>query len=113
MMVPPRLNLRLALEQGDYMPDGLGGYRIVWRRLGWLWGALGTGAGRERRGQVDLASVASWKITLRSARPGDPRRPKPGQRLRHQQRLFLIESVAEHDRDGRWLTCFAREEVQR
>ena len=40
-----------------------------------------------------------------------PSRPKAGQRLVEGTRLFLIQAVTERDPDGRYLTCFAREEV--
>lgn len=106
----PRLNVQLALENPDRSPDGLGGYRITWRRLGFLWAEMRSASGRERQGEVGAQSVVTWRITLRAATDGDPRRPRPGQRLRLERRLFLIEAVAESDRGGRWLTCFAREE---
>ena len=35
----------------------------------------------------------------------------PEQRLRHGNRLFQIEAVAERDPEGRYLTCFAYEEI--
>ena len=49
-------------------------------------------------------------ITLRAAREGDPRRPRPGQRFRMGARVFPIEAVAEADGAGLWLDCVAREE---
>lgn len=109
-MGAPRLNLRLALEHPDREGDGIGGYRITWRRLGFLWAEVRAGSGRETQGEVGAQSVVTWRITLRGAPDGDPRRPRPGQRFRLERRLFLIEAVAESDASGRWLTCFAREE---
>ena len=35
-MGAPRLNVRLALEAPERQSDGLGGYRVVWRQLGFL-----------------------------------------------------------------------------
>ncbi|MBU3031293.1 head-tail adaptor protein [Paracoccus marinaquae] len=108
----PRLNLRLALEAPERQEDGMGGHRVVWRQLGWLWAGMEAAAGRERLVQVGPQSLVTWRITLRAAPKGDPRRPEPDQRLRLGARLFHIEAVAECDPDGRWLTCFAREEDQ-
>ncbi|MDP5305655.1 head-tail adaptor protein [Paracoccus spongiarum] len=109
-MTVPRLNVRLALEAPERQGDGMGGHAVVWRRLGWLWGAMDAGAGRERFAEVGPESVVAWRITLRGAPAGDQRRPAAGQRLRLGARLFRIEAVAERDPEGRWLTCFAREE---
>ena len=111
-MGAPRLNVRLALEAPERQSDGLGGYRVVWRQLGFLWAELDSGSGRRRSAEVGAESVVSWKITVRSAATGDPRRPAPGQRLRLDRRFFRIDAVAERDHDGLWLTCFAREEDQ-
>lgn len=108
----PRLNVRLALEAPERQGDGLGGYQVVWTRLGWLWAEMKAGSGRERFAEVGPESVVGWRITVRAAPMGDPRRPSPGQRLRMNQRLFRLEAVAERDAAGRWLTCFAREEDQ-
>lgn len=109
-MTGPRLNVRLELEGSVRESDGMGGYRLVWRRIGSLWADMKSQAGQERGAEVGPESVVSWRITVRGARLGDPRRPAAGQRLRMGQRLFLIEAVAERDSAGQWLTCFAREE---
>ncbi|WP_372800033.1 head-tail adaptor protein [Paracoccus seriniphilus] len=109
-MTPGRI--RLELEEAQRQDDGLGGYVVIWRRLGVLYGAMDSGSGRRRSAQVGPESVVSWRITVRGARAGDPRRPRAGQRFRLGQRLFRIDAVAEKDSAGRWLTCFATEEVQ-
>lgn len=111
-MGAPRLNVRLALEVPEREGDGIGGYRVVWRRLGFLWAEMDAGSGRQRFAEVGAESVVPWRITVRGAPAGDPRRPLPGQRMRMQARLFRIEAVAERDPEGLWLTCFAREEDQ-
>ena len=111
-MSAPGLNVRLALEGPARQDDGMGGYRMEWRRLGWLWAEMKAQAGQERGAEVGPQSVVPWRITVRAARAGDPRRPASGQRLRMGSRLFLIEAVAERDPQGLWLTCFAREEEQ-
>lgn len=107
-----KLNVRLDLEGSDRQGDGMGGYRTVWQRIGTLWAEMKAGAGQERGAEVGPESVVSWRITVRGAKAGDPRRPAAGQRLRMGQRLFVIEAVAERDAGGQWLTCFAREEDQ-
>lgn len=111
-MAVPKLNVRLALEAPERQGDGLGGYQLVWRQLGWLWAEMKAGTGREQFAEVGPESVVAWRITVRGAAMGDPRRPAAGQRLKLNHRLFRIEAVAECDAAGRWLTCFAREEDQ-
>ena len=48
---------------------------------------------------------------VRGAPYGSSERPKPQQRLRDGDRVFVIQAVAEWDGVGRYLTCFADEEV--
>lgn len=110
-MAVPDLSLRMALETPDRVDDGMGGHRLVWRQLGWLWAGLEARSAREKGSGPGMISVVQWKILVRGAAVGDPRRPRPGQRLRVDQRLFLIEAVAEADPLGRFLDCFAREEM--
>lgn len=109
-MAEPRLNVPLMLEEPVRQGDGMGGHQVVWRPVGKLWAEMRSGSGRERSGQAGAESVVGWRIVIRAAKDGDPRRPRPEQRLRLGERLFRIEAVAERDRDGRYLTCFAREE---
>lgn len=111
-MSVPKLGVRLELEGSVRQQDGMGGYRVIWQPIGVLWAEMRAGAGRERGAEVGAESVVAWRITVRGARAGDPRRPAPGQRLRMGRRLFAIEAVAEQDKAGMWLTCFAREEEQ-
>lgn len=108
----PLPGVRLELEGSVRQQDGMGGYRVVWQPVGVLWAEMKAGSGQERGAEVGPESVVSWRITVRGARAGDPRRPVAGQRLRMGRRLFAIEAVAERDAAGRWLTCFAREEEQ-
>lgn len=111
-MSVPKLNVRLDLEGSARQGDGMGGYRIVWQRIGTVWAEMKAATGQERGAEVGPQSVVSWRIILRGAKAGDPRRPAAGQRLRMGQRLFVIEAVAERDPSGQWLTCYAREEDQ-
>ncbi|KEO56531.1 head-tail adaptor protein [Thioclava pacifica] len=110
-MKVPVLNRQLVLEAPDRVPDGAGGFIEVWSELGVLWAQMKPGTGVERAGEfVTLASVP-WKITVRAALEGSPRRPRPEQRFREGTRVFRILAVAEADAGAHYLTCFAREEV--
>lgn len=109
-MADPVLNVPLLLETPQRQADGMGGFRLAWAPVGQVWAEMKAGAGRETRAEVGPQSLVSWRITVRAAREGDPRRPRPDQRLRMGQRLFRIDAVAERDTQGRWLTCFATEE---
>jgi head-tail adaptor len=111
-MRAPRLNTELVLEEGQRLADGMGGHRLVWSGLGRLWAAMAARSGREKGAGAGLISVVQWRITVRGAPAGDPRRPRPGQRFRLGDRIFRIEAVAEADGMGRHLDCFAREEDQ-
>ena len=91
------------------VPDGAGGHEEGWAVLGVLWGALRAGAGAAAGDPVPFGRVA-WRIVVRAAPTGSPERPVAGQRLRLGARVFSILAVAESDADGRYLTCFAREE---
>ncbi|SDE67871.1 Phage head-tail joining protein [Paracoccus isoporae] len=109
-MAVPRLNVPLTLETAEREPDGMGGQRLVWRALGVVYAQMLSGAGRLRGAQAGAESRLAWRIILRAAPPGDPRRPAPGQRLRSGARLFRIDAVAEDGPDGRYLRINAVEE---
>ena len=110
-MTGPRLNRALVLEQPTRVADGAGGFALTWVAVGSLWGEVKPGSGSEKAGvEISLATVP-YRITVRGAAVGSPARPKPEQRLRDGSRVFLILAVSERDPDGRYLTCFAREEV--
>ncbi|OOY12615.1 MAG: head-tail adaptor protein [Rhodobacteraceae bacterium] len=110
-MSVPDLNRKLVLEAPERVADGAGGFTEIWTALGELWAQMVPGTGVERAGEfVTLASVP-WKITVRAAPEGSPRRPRPEQRFREGGRVFRILAVAEADRGAHYLTCFAREEV--
>lgn len=109
-MTAPRLTVPLVLEAPERVPDALGGYRLAWRALGVLHAQMRARSGAERSGAVGPSSVVAWRITVRGARDGDPRRPRPGQRFRMGGRVFQVEAVAEADPGGLWLDCAAREE---
>lgn len=114
-MNAPRLAVALVIESPVREPDGMGGYRLVWQDSGRIWAEMRSGAGGERLAEVGARSVVTWRITVRAAPAGDPRRPRPEQRLRMGEgpdaRRFRIEAVAESDPQGRWLVCVAKEET--
>lgn len=105
-----RLNRVFLLEERQRTPDGHGGYLEGWHPLGQVWAEVRPGVGREIAGVEVPLSQVGYRITLRAAPMGAPSRPKAGQRLRDAGRSFAILAVAERDGDGRYLTCFAREE---
>ena len=113
-MSVPRLTVPLVLESAVRVADGMGGFQLTWQPVGQLWAEMRSGAGGERFAEVGAQSVVNWRITVRAALAGDPRRPRPDQRLRMgtgpAERRFRIEAVAESDREGRYLVCIAKEE---
>jgi head-tail adaptor len=107
----PQLNRRLTLEDPLREADGAGGYTQSWVALGRHWAAVQprTGRAAEREG-LSLSRVPH-KIIVRATPPGSPSRPKPDQRFRDGERLFLIRAVTEADPDARYLICIADEEL--
>ncbi|WP_028031385.1 head-tail adaptor protein [Gemmobacter nectariphilus] len=110
-MSAPRLTRRMVLEARSEVSDGAGGLIVAWAALGDLWVAVAPGTGREGGAEAVALGEVPVKITVRGAPEGAPSRPVAGQRLREGGRLFRILAVAEADAAGRYLTCFAREEV--
>ena len=110
-MNAPHLNRALVLESGVRSPDGAGGYTTVWTALGTLWAEVLAGSGSDALGEERMLSAVPYRVTVRAAPALSPSRPKAGQRFREGTRLFLIQAVTERDPDGRYLTCFVREEV--
>jgi len=107
-MSRPQLTRKLRVEAPERVPDGGGGFVETWTLLGEVWAEVLTrGAGRE----VDTASRLQLKITVRAAPQGAPSRPGVGMRFRDGARVYEIEAVTESDPTGRFLTCFAVEEV--
>ncbi len=105
------LNRKLTLEEAQRVPDGAGGFDETWVVLGTLWADIAARSGRETGGEAVSLSSTGYRITVRAAPFGAPSRPKPGQRLCDGARIFRIDAVAEKDGAGRFLTCFAEEEV--
>lgn len=107
VMKPPLLNRQLTLETPARLADGAGGFSESWQSLGTLWGAVQLRSGREASG----LSHSRFKITLRAAPEGHSMRPRADQRLVEGPRRYRIDAVHEADPQGRYLTCFAHEEV--
>lgn len=110
-MNAPHLNRALVLEGVVRTPDGAGGFTSVWTALGTLWAEVLPGSGNDTLGEERMLSAVPYRITVRGAPSGSGLRPKAGQRFREDARLFQIQAVTERDPQGRYLTCFAREEV--
>lgn len=110
-MSVPRLNRRLTLESPTRQPDGAGGYIETWTPLGVVWAEVTARTGRETLAPGAPLAAVSYRIVVRGAPEGSPARPLPEQRLRDGGRIYLIRAVAEMDAEGRFLTCFADEEV--
>lgn len=110
-MSAPRLTRRMVLEARSELPDGAGGFALSWVALGEVWAAVAPGTGREGGAEAVTLGEVAVRITLRGAPEGAASRPMAGQRLREGGRLFRILAVTEADPAGRYLTCFAREEV--
>ena len=106
-----RLNRLLKLEDRQRVPDGAGGFSELWTELGEVWAEVSVRTGRGTEyGQLPTARTA-YRIVVRGAPVGVPSRPVAGQRFREGTRLYQIEAVAERDPEGRYLICFATEEV--
>ena len=106
-MKTPNLNRKLILEAPERVADGAGGYTDTWTPKGTIWAeVLPRGSGREVE-----ASELNLKITIRAAPQGAPSRPDAAMRFRGGARIYRLEAVTEADAAGRYLVCFAKEEV--
>lgn len=112
-MSGPRLTRPLVLEVPSRVEDGAGGFTAGWSARGTLWAEMRAGTGQARAGEAMPLGATPWTIVVRAVPMGSPRRPEAGQRFRDGARIFAIVTVAETDPGGRYLTCFAREEVVR
>jgi head-tail adaptor len=110
-MKVPHLNRALVLEAALRTPDGAGGFSEAWTALGTLWAEVLPGSGSDVLGEERMLSAVPYRVTVRGIPVGSHSRPQAGQRLREGTRLLLIQAVTERDPQGRYLTCFAREEV--
>lgn len=104
------LNRLLVLEERIQTPDGAGGFSKNWVPVGNLWAEIRPGTGRDFGGEEVTFALVPYRITVRGAELGASRRPRPDQRFREGTRVFKILAVTEHDPQGHYLICFAREE---
>lgn len=112
-MTAPQTDRRVALEGRVSTPDGAGGFVAGWQKRGDLWAAFTPsqmGAGQEA-GQPSAAP--RYRVTLRGAPVGSPRRPLAGERLVEGMRVFDILSVGESPLGRGWLALLVEEEVMR
>ena len=107
----PVLNRQLVLEAAERVPDGAGGYAETWAEIGTLWASIRVGTGAADDADLVALATVPLRILVRAAPEGSAARPLPGQRFGEGLRRYRILAVAEADRDGRYLTCFAREEA--
>ena len=107
----PVLGRPLVLEDPQRLADGAGGYVESWNALGVLWAEVTALSGRSADQGGGSLSLQRYRITVRAAPVGSASRPRPDQRFRENSRLFRIDAVSEADDRGRYLTCFAVEEV--
>ncbi|PIB25166.1 phage tail protein [Amylibacter kogurei] len=105
-----QLTRKLVLETPVRIGDGAGGFTQTWQALGALWAHVSAKGVSERAHAGGTLSTLRHEITVRNAPIGDDQRPKPEQRFVEGTRIFIIETVAEADAFGRFLTCVAREE---
>ncbi len=110
-MRAPVLNRKLVLEEPQRVADGAGGFTTSWVALGTLWAEIRAGTGRERAAEFLTVSTIPFRITVRAAPEGAPSRPRPEQRFVAGSRIFRILAVTESDPSGRYLVCFAQEEI--
>jgi len=105
------LGRRLVLEAPERIADDAGGFLESWIALGVVWADVRLRAGRETYDGTGRASETDYKIFVRASPHGAASRPVPGQRFVEGVRRFQIEAVSEADTLGRYLVCFAREEL--
>ncbi|KUJ80747.1 phage tail protein [Ruegeria marisrubri] len=110
-MKAPRLSRRLVLEAPVRIADGGGGFAEDWQAVGTLWAEVTARSGSERQVAGVPVSRVSHRIVVRGAPEGSPMRPTPNQRFRDGSRIFAVRAVSERDPAGRYLVCFADEEV--
>lgn len=106
-----QLSRPLVLERPGETPDGAGGFAGYWEALGVVWADVRSGTGREVAGVGGGRSRNVLRIIVRGAPQESQSRPKAGQRFRDGGRIFNITAVAEADPRGKFLTCFADEEI--
>lgn len=106
----PRLTRPLRHEAITRAADGMGGFHESWSDLGLVWAEVTPGTGKVTGGEFHATAQTPYRVRLRASPPGDPARPRPGNRLRDGARLFRILAVSEDDARGLYLRLSAVEE---
>lgn len=104
-----RLSRSLVLEARQTGPDGLGGLVETWVKVGTLWASVTVRTASEDFLGAVARPRLRYRIMLRSAPEGSPRRPSSDQRLRDGDRIYDILTVTEADPNGRYLEILAEE----
>lgn len=105
------LNRKLVLETPQRVADGAGGFSENWAVAGTLWAELRSRSGAVRSVSGSTVSRVSYRVVVRAAPVGSDMRPRAGQRFRAGARVFAIRAVSDLESAGRYLVCFADEEV--
>jgi head-tail adaptor len=105
------LTRKLVLEAQGVAPDGAGGYSGDWAALGTHWAEVVQRSGRLEAGEGAARSRMSYLVRVRAVAPGQPSRPRAGQRFRDGNRVFLIRSVSEARSGESLLECLTDEEL--
>ena len=108
-MYHPVLGTELVLEAPERSTDTGGGISVVWTEVGTHWAELTPATAREGLTGGREISRVTHKITIRSAPPESPRRPRPDCRFRAGDRVFAIRGVTDTDARRQYLTCWAEE----
>ena len=108
-MIPQRLSRSLVLEKREIVPDGAGGFSETWVAVGTLWASVAARTSREDFLGAAARPSVRYRIVVRGAPVGAPRRPLPQQRFRDGGRVFDILTVTEADAAGRYLEILAEE----
>lgn len=109
----PQTDRRVALEGRVTTPDGAGGFSAGWLKRGELWAAFtpAQGSAGQEAGQPSAAS--RYRVIIRAAEVGSPRRPLAGERLVEGPRRFDILTVGDSALGRGWLSLLVEEEVMR
>lgn len=105
------LSRKLILEGPERVADGKGGFEETWTARGAVWADMQARTGRARDGGEITTGYSAYRIIVRAAPQGAASRPVPGMRFREGARAFPIQAVSERDPAGRFLICYAIEEV--
>jgi SPP1 family predicted phage head-tail adaptor len=104
-MDPGSLRIEMILQEAIEIPDGSGGFMVLWNDIAVVWTAIEAVSPRTEGFGARQQDEASHSVTMRY-RPD----VKAGQRLKRGNRNYRINLVSERDGTERYLTCFVLEE---